>query len=206
MNVVSKAIIAVVSVLSFSMAQAEVLDQWTTKDAANFHVYQNNSDGSILVNVSQEGAGLNQVTRLSLIMRLPTGGYYSNGTPEFKLERWMGVIPSEYVAINGVANASMTLNTCDVTAYFSTANACGEIDLTVTKDPLAFGDVGGGAYAYHYNGFVYQYAGAWSSHSSTAVGSVNGINIDTAANSAFGAARANIFKSTNSSVMIITGN
>ena len=205
MKFVSKTIVAFATILISTVSQATVLDHWTTQDAADVHVYQNNSDGSITVNVKQEGAGSAQETRLSIIMWLPTGGYTVYGTPEFKLARWSGIVPNQFVSINGVASAQITVNTCTLDASYTTDNACGPIDLTITKDPLAFGDVGAGAYAYNYNGFIYQYVGTWSRHNSTAVGSVNGIMIDTAANSAFGASRATINRSTKSSVTIVTG-
>jgi len=204
MKFVSKVVMSLAVVLPASLVQAEVLDQWTTVDASAAHVYQSNADGSINANFWQEGAGINKESRLSLIMRLPTGEYGAYG-PIFTYERWAGVIPNEFISTDGVAKATINVDTCALQASYASANACGLIDLTVTKDPLSFGSVGGGAYAYNYNGFIYQYSGAWSSHNSTAIGYVNGVAIDTAANSAFGAARATIYKSTNSSVTILTG-
>lgn len=161
---------------------------------------QNNSDGLVVADIYEEGAGINA----SKWLRVITNVRDADGI--LRYERWQGVIPNNAMSINGVASASISVDTCTLTAGFSSANGCGVVELTVTKDPLAFGSTSAGAYAYNYGGLIMQYAGSWTTHNSTAVGSVNGINIDTALNSAFGASRAVIGKYTNVSVTVTTGN
>lgn len=196
-----KKFIAALSIALFApVASAEVLETYSTQDASYATVTQNNSDGYVLVDFYEEGAGPTASTWLRVFsMTRNADGFLT-------IERWRGVVPDAAMSINGVASASISVDTCSLTAAYSTANGCGVVDVTVTKDPQAFGSTTAGAYAYNFGGLIMQFAGTWSTHNSTAVGSVNGITIDTAANSAFGASRAVIGKYTNVSVTITTGN
>lgn len=194
-----KIIIAASIALFASTANAEILDQYSTQDASYANVRQNNADGYVVADIYEEAAGLQKRKWLRLIT------IARNADGLLKYERWQGVIPNdEAMSINGVARATINVDTCLLTASFASSNGCGVVNLTVTKDPLAFGSTSAGAYAYNYGDFVMQYAGTWSTHNSTATGSVNGISIDTAANAAFGASRAVIGRYTNVSVTVYT--
>lgn len=196
-----KNIIAVLALtLIAPVAGAEVLETYSTQDASYASVRQNNADGYVNVSFYEEGAGPTSKKYLSLYVQTRD----ENGF--WQLTRWNGVVPAEAISINGVNNATINVDTCQVETTYNYANGCGVVSLTVTKDPQAFGSTSAGAYAYNWNGLIMQFAGSWTTHNSTATGSVYGINIDTAANNSFGSATARIGKYTNVSVTVTTGN
>lgn len=196
-----KIIAAFAFVMFASVANAEVLETYSTQDASYASFTQNNADGYVSVTFYEEGAGPTQKHYVSIYIQ----NRDENGN--WSLKRWNGFLPADAVSINGVNSATINVDTCLIETAYNYANACGLVNVTVTKDPLAFGSTSAGAYAYNWGGLIMQYAGTWSYHNSTAAGSVYGINVDTAAtNAGYGYARANIGRYTNVSVTVTTGN
>lgn len=146
--------------LSFGLtAQAALIDQYTTTSSEYAQVYKNGTS----VNVSIEGAGVNQVITLS---------HYNYVTGY-----WRGTVPVTAVTVNGVASIAVNVNTCDLPATSSFGAApCGIVDVTFNKGDYLWKT--NGVRQYTWGNTIRQYVGGISTFSASTIGTVNGVVID----------------------------
>jgi hypothetical protein len=146
-----------------SAAHAGLVDQYTTGDAEYANVYQNGTS----VNVTIEGAGVNRKVSLS-------HSSYSYGTGSVY---WSGEIPADAVTVNGVAQISVYVDTCNLPARVSWgANPCGLVDVTFDKVDRLWKT--NGVRQYQWGDLIYQIVGGITTFSAQSTGTVRGVNVD----------------------------
>jgi len=118
-----------------------------------------------------DGDGVNRVVNL----QAHSGSYYAGDS-----KTWIGEIPADAVTVQGLHQVSISVDTCNYTAKFSTG--CGVVELTATSEPgwenfLTYTQA---SHTDYWDGLMYQYVGHIKDVFTSTTGTVMGypISID----------------------------